>query len=684
MELQSINEIFTNRILRIPSYQRGYSWSNNKLVDTEAKEPFKDINGQLKDLWDDLMNIPEHGWHYTGLLTLVEVKDLTYPWLKTHKEFSVVDGQQRITSILILLSVIIDRAKKHGVVLGIREDDAEIQYLKINKSDALTAFIFGYEEDNPSDKFFKKHILNIQDIEDDSLESVYTENLLKAKNFFDKAVDLHLRSQMIAVEEAIEELFNKVTVGLRLNEYILPGELDEYVVFETMNNRGKPLSELEKLKNRLMYLNDKFSLETEAKSDNREELLLAQKRQLSEDINQAWITIYQSLGRKKSEPLNDEDFVKNHWIMYFDDYSREESHVYSNFLFNEYFTLQKLYSSDLKVKHLKRYVLSLQKSSKWWLKLNHPEFFEEHELSLKNAIHGLHRVGFRVPFKPLVLAILLREDRNEFIGTIKMIELYSFKIFDISSRRSNTGDSKFYALAYKVAYQHISVEETNEAIELYTQEYFRFTSFQNHIREQFETNKGLGFYQWSGIRYFLYEYDLYLRDQNQVSTRASEINWHDFKKKNSIEHIFPQSAVPGIIEYAQSKGKIAEQVAVEYLKVQNNWPDFKDYTPEERGRLAHSLGNLLAISQKDNSSFKNDPWKFKVDQATKGESYARRGFKYDSMSAQVIAAQNPDWSPEAILERGLEMLNFLCTYIGESFELLSEETKYNILGLEFY
>ncbi|MCB9064921.1 MAG: DUF262 domain-containing protein [Chitinophagales bacterium] len=129
MDLKSVHEIFTNRILRIPAYQRGYAWSNNKPVKVGDKESLKNVKGQLKDLWDDLINIPDDKWHYTGLLTLVEVKPCEYEWLPNHKQYSIVDGQQRITSILILLSVIIKEAHKKQVILGIREGDAEMQYL---------------------------------------------------------------------------------------------------------------------------------------------------------------------------------------------------------------------------------------------------------------------------------------------------------------------------------------------------------------------------------------------------------------------------------------------------------------------------------------------------------------------------------------------------------------------------
>lgn len=56
--LEDLNEVFTNRLFRIPDYQRGFSW--------EAKK-------QLKDFWDDLINIPEGKTHYTGMLSIKPV-----------------------------------------------------------------------------------------------------------------------------------------------------------------------------------------------------------------------------------------------------------------------------------------------------------------------------------------------------------------------------------------------------------------------------------------------------------------------------------------------------------------------------------------------------------------------------------------------------------------------------------
>ena len=48
------------------------------------------------------------------------------------------------------------------------------------------------------------------------------------------------------------------------------------------------------------------------------------------------------LGRNKLRPLNDDDFLKAHWTMYFK-YSRQTGRDYINFLLNEQFTPQKVH-----------------------------------------------------------------------------------------------------------------------------------------------------------------------------------------------------------------------------------------------------------------------------------------------------------------------------------------------------
>ena len=92
MSAINLTDLFNTRIFRIPDYQRGYAWEEK----------------QLSEIWDDLDEIQtiegELKKHYTGTIYLEETKPKeTENWLSGVKFYNVVDGQQRLTTISILL-----------------------------------------------------------------------------------------------------------------------------------------------------------------------------------------------------------------------------------------------------------------------------------------------------------------------------------------------------------------------------------------------------------------------------------------------------------------------------------------------------------------------------------------------------------------------------------------------------
>jgi uncharacterized protein DUF262 len=95
--------------------------------------------------------------------------------------------------------------------------------------------------DNPSYEYLKTQILNELSNQFEGTETTYTANLDAAQKFFrDKLKDLE--------HPELERLFKALTQKFLFNVYELEEELEVFVVFETMNNRGKPLSQLELLK----------------------------------------------------------------------------------------------------------------------------------------------------------------------------------------------------------------------------------------------------------------------------------------------------------------------------------------------------------------------------------------------------------------------------------------------------
>lgn len=433
-----------------------------------------------------------------------------------------------------------------------------------------------------------------------------------------------------------------------------------------------------------MYLNSKLPIyypKNTAIAENEYEVLAHQHTELERNINTSWITIYNSLGSNKNNPLSDEDFLRNHWIAYFDEYDRSKSHAYSGFLFDEHFILQNIYAKVINHKIISDYIKSLQQASIVWNKLNNPFFFDADEINFKNVIVSLARAGLKPSFKPLIMAILLRADKSEFIDIITLLEEYSFKIFAISNRQSNTGDNKLYKLAYQVLQNKQPVAGTYATIKQHLDWYYNFSFFKAQITELFEYGDRKGYYGWSGRFYFLFEYDSYLRQINTTSTNASKINWNDFVKKNSIEHIYPQSAAKSLKEFSDET--VNETKKASFEAIQKNWPSFSHYSPEQRKRFCNSLGNLLAITTSDNASFSNDSFTNKKDQSHKGSGYKNRGYSFDSLSA-IIVSKNEDWTPEVIVKRGRSMLKFLWEKLHpDKTYNISENESLELLGLQF-
>lgn len=72
---------------------------------------------------------------------------------------------------------------------------------------------------------------------------------------------------LISNTKDLESIYTKITQHFLFNLYVISSDIDVFVTFETMNNRGKPLSHLELLKNRLIYLSTLFKTNDNDKSD---------------------------------------------------------------------------------------------------------------------------------------------------------------------------------------------------------------------------------------------------------------------------------------------------------------------------------------------------------------------------------------------------------------------------------
>lgn len=679
-DLLSLTDLFNRSIFRIPDYQRGYSWEEL----------------QLEEFWSDILNLLPNRDHYTGMISLKKL-DGEYTsdekwnderWLLdnwNYNAYHVVDGQQRLTTFIILINEIVlfykrinpDKEMNQIFINSIPLNKIEEDFLVISKPDSadiIKTFKFGYEVDNPSYEFFKHKILG----EPNSgllNETFYTLNLENAKKFFSDRLQEEYDKNGI---HSIEDIFRKITQKLKFNMYYIDNDFNVFVAFETMNNRGKRLSNLELLKNRLIYLSTIFSDE----EDN--------KKAIRKNINNTWKDVYGYLGKNKLKALNDEDFLQDHWIIYFG-YTRSNKVTYSSFLLNDYFNqnnisdkyiiktqeenndeinIDNLDVSEIETKEenvtenkkekltlgsISKYINSMKSLIPYWYIVQNPEEYESIG-EVRAMLQKLNRLQF-VYFKPLITVLLSKKDITESdkVDTLKKIERFIFLHFRLVNYQSTYKNSFFWNLAHKFYINEVSLDEVNEELDkidyLSDNKVANMNAILNNINRLFKNYKG--YYSWPAKTYFLYEYELYLMN-NQANQKIYPKNLFkkDEKDKVSIEHIYPQTDTN---EY---------------------WVErFGNYTDTQRKYLNGSLGNLLPLSLSINVKLQN----YSFDDKKHGLDRTR-GYENGSHSEMQVA-KCLEWTPEEILNRGLTMISFMEKRYD--FIIPNKAERIKMLGLDF-
>lgn len=213
----------------IPVYQRAYSWD------------LDNWNTFLTDLKEQVDG--DNNYFYGNLLFETIKKDITY---------EVIDGQQRLTTLSIFFRAIIDVLKSRQTKEKF-EFEAEIKesiYLKNGGNVKLR--VVEYDQ-----SCFESIIIDGKDKFSTSTPSQV--RILKAKNHFKKELKKLETSVLFKILNKVEET--------ELTSIELAGKKDSALMFELQNNRGKDLTNMEKLKYYFMYQMYVYSPEDETESN---------------------------------------------------------------------------------------------------------------------------------------------------------------------------------------------------------------------------------------------------------------------------------------------------------------------------------------------------------------------------------------------------------------------------------
>lgn len=239
---KTLKEILTGRKYNVPVYQRPFSWGIQ-----EAEE-----------LWNDLAdNNPPY---FLGILLLREDKD-------GDKIFEVVDGQQRLATLMLLLRAAVEILDE-GSEERLRLQENYINQKEWGQKEPDFTLTLNYRD---KDKFYtllsdSNHVYLPPK---GTRKSSSWKNLEETKNcFFEKLTILKNKGGIDAVVAFIRDR----VLNLTMLDVQLESDSDVYLFFETLNDRGMDLSLADLVKNRVCGVSgDPYS--TATKIDQISDLL---------------------------------------------------------------------------------------------------------------------------------------------------------------------------------------------------------------------------------------------------------------------------------------------------------------------------------------------------------------------------------------------------------------------------
>ncbi len=611
--LLTVEEVCRDNSFVVPEFQRGYAWEE----------------AQWKSLWDDAMNVAlrNQRQHYGGAI-MISASTNGQPTVE------LIDGQQRLTSIALMLSAL--GANGFPIVFRYNEPLQTYYDYYARKQEHLAPRLAQHR-------------------------SYYARNLARAADYFTKRVEA-------VTAEARRALVNVLMQRFMLSVLVIESEFDVHVAFETINNRGKPLSTLERLKNRLIYL-----------ASNAEDMDAG--RSAMAEVHRCWKSVYAWLGAGKIL-LDDDGFLRAHALGWFK-HERKAEWLDSQ-LFDEEFSAY----GAVTPKDITTYVRSLELGAACWYYINEPTDFPA---GVARQLAALQRTA-SASSKPLLLWALIRlatenrkltvapaEDESwcrPFEGLICEAERFAVLVVLANGRLSSVGQSDINRSAYALAHpgeplykdfpnlvfpsaapeavtfarEHLTalIDNWDWETEDYRDERFPWTghfdceTVERVIADQFR--RGAGFYNWQFGKLLIYLWEDFLRGDRG---RPEKKPWEQFAWDESVEHIYPQTPHPKWADAITLDGRSSKAM---------------------KDSVTNSIGNLLLLSRSRNSALSNAPY-----QEFGGMPGKKQRYGSGSYSEMQVARLCDNWTVVQIAARGIAMMRL--AQKTWAFEVVNDDAK---------
>lgn len=599
-----VSQIFSNEktiIYKIPKYQREYTWGQKE--------------------WGLLFNdIIENDYGYfLGSIICVDKSESAMGDV----ELEVIDGQQRITSLSILLIALYE---KLNVFKDILDEDQVTDLNNVKRElvirrdgENISRLTPQVQNDNRNDYFSllsEKGLLTTAEKRNYAgLRRIY-----KAYYYFSNAIDKFIDEIGPSTdEERVSALFELVR---RFNSAVLVSievetNKDAYMLFESLNNRGVPLSAIDLIKNLLISISDR---------DNK-----------SEECYNKWKKIITYLSDDYSVQ---ERFFRQFYNAYREElnkpYKTEGKTKYALGYLATRTTLLDIYEKLLKDNY-NEFLDRLEKEAKTYSILINNASEDDYIPALSDALLDLDRIQGAPSYILLLYLLSNRASLGLNNDLLKSIIEYLTKFFV----RRNITDYPNTRNLTKIFMDIVSLIEDKHGKEIYdiTVNYLRENSSTD---EEFERklNGPLYLDNPDATRFLLCYYE------NKFKTNEIYTNLWERDSSNkyiwTIEHIFPEGEnIPEdwVNMIADGNRELANDYLIKY---------------------AHTLGNLTITGY--NQTLSNLSYEKKNNRTNKDGNYV--GYKNGLKLNEDVVDQS-SWKVNNIEKRTEKLVKFF----KDEFEL---------------
>lgn len=577
---KSLSEVFSgNKYFSIPYYQRGYAWSDK----------------QLEDFFDDFNTQYNMSNYYYGTILLFD-KGRRFE----NEYFEIVDGQQRLTTLIIFVSCLVKKMRE----IGFKEKQCDKLYESFVKNDDGLYILTLQSEDND---FFQTRILGKE-----KTEFINTPSQAKLLNAKEKLTSWLSNCSA----EQISEFVNKI-YSTHVLIYLINTQVESAMIFETTNDRGKPLTNLEKTKSYLMY---------------KACVLTEDTNQIISNLQSRFNQIYRDYAEVEDIFPDENAILQYSFIAYADwgstiKYKKEYQH-YIEVMKDRVEDLIKKGDRKKLNEYIENYTVQIQTS------------FETIKAMMKNPCNELKDViaiGKIANFYPLLMKCYRADDekKKNFAKICHLCEIFSFRVYVVLNYSSNMAQTTWYNLArdFKGNFDTL-IKQIVALIKGVNDD----EKFINNLSSRTFFND----YGTSEKNYFFWKYENYIRQNEQpVATQMphSDLNEKENKKlKLSIEHIV-----------AQRNSDEKSRIISDDLKVQVGQANKFDK------EYLHSIGNLTIDPQSANSSKGRKDVDIKIS-----KYFVKAPYKCQNELLEFLEKEGriEKWTIESINNRKEKLLKF--------------------------